>query len=179
MDTILKIEGKCLLLIQNLNDELSFYCDGFNVLQALHLLSELNKIYIEEMLLEIGEGASYKSWTKNDFKQIRTFSDLKKILENLPGKVFIYNLRIISEGLTISIYDNREFNIASGSFNIDELTKVIEKLVKEMFLFSDEITFDLIAKLVTNKNKYILIDDTGNILDVYDNFDDYLSKNKM
>ncbi len=177
-NTQLYLEGKCLLLIGQQNNEVSFYCDGFNVLEALNQLNEIDRVNIEELFLEAGEGVSYKSWTKIDFDPVNKLSDLKGIFETLPFEAFIYDLKLTSEKLAVSIHDNREFNISSTSIKIIELTTIVEKLLSSIFGFSNEICLLLITALVENKNKYVLINDKGEILDVYKNFDDYIALNQ-
>ena len=173
-DTLLELEGKCNLLLEIKGDEIIFFCDGLNTLKALFLLPQISEINLLEFGLEIGEGETYECWERKDFKKIDFFSDILGILKTLPSEIYIFNLKFISEELTVSIYDNRFFTVSSSALDIHDMTELIKKFLKNIFLFTDEIWSKLYKTLIQNKNKYILINDEGEILNIYENYDDCL-----
>ena len=171
-ETMLSLEEKCLLLLRHQNNKVTFFCDGLSVLKALFQLQDIGKIDVEDIFLELGHGDTYKCWQKPDFVQINTFLDLLEIFETLPSEIFILHLNFNSQELKVSIYDDRDFTLSSDSFDI--IVMYVEKLLKNNLSFSDEISSRLMKVLRENNDKYILINTSGEVVSVYNDFDEYL-----
>ncbi len=176
--TLLNLEGKCCLLLEKHDKEIVFFCDGFNVKKVLALLPKIDKINLSEFFLEIGEGESYKSWERKDFDEINSLSDLMNILSTFPPEIYIFNLKFASENLSISIHDNRHLNISTTTLDEINFTGMIKDFLSKIFHFSDENCSHIISTMNRNNNKYVTINDKGDILNVYESFDDYVSADK-
>jgi hypothetical protein len=177
-NTLLNLEGKCCLLLDKHDNEIVFFCDGFNVKKVLSLLPKIEKITLSEFFLEIGQGESYKSWERKDFDTINSMSNLMNILSTLPPETYIFNLKFASENLSLSIHDNRHLNISTRTFDEINFTGIIKNFLSKIFYFSDENCSHIVSALNRNNNKYVTINDKGDILNVYENFDDYVSANQ-
>ena len=174
--TLLELEQKCNLLLERQGDEIVFFCDGFDTLKALFLLPEVREINLTDLFFEMGAGVTYKCWERKDFEKLDSFSDLLDMVKTLPSEFYIFNLKFISETLLLNIYDNRFFTVSSSTLGISGMTALINKLIKNIFLFTEEVCLQLIKILVENNNKYILINSKGEILAVYENYDDFLHR---
>ena len=88
-NNLLKLEGKCNLLLEKSDKSVTFFCDGFDNRVVLNLLPDLGKINLEELFLETGEGKYYKCWEKKDFVPLNSFSELKESLDTGKPLFFI------------------------------------------------------------------------------------------
>lgn len=173
-NTLLQLEQKCNLLLERRGNEVVFFCDGLNTYKALFLLPEIREINLTEFFMEMGEGNTYKCWERKDFKKIDSFSDILAILKTLSPEIYIFDLKFISENIEVYIHDNRFFTVSSSTLGIDGMTDLIKKLIQNIFLFADKICFQLVETLVENNNKYVLINDKGGVLNIYESYDNYL-----
>lgn len=176
--TQLSLEGKCSLLLEKQNNEVTFFCDGFVFSNVAFLLPEIKEINLTSFFLEIDEAGIYRCWEKKDFEHIKNFSDIINILKTLPQEIDVFDLKLTSENLTLKVYDDRNITISSSSLGIEDMTVLIKKLMSTIFMFSNEICTQLIKAMLESNNKYILINDQGDILEIHENYDDYLNTDK-
>jgi len=178
--TQLSLEGKCSLLLEKQNNEVTFFCDGFTFSNVAFLLPEIKEINLTDFSLEMdeGEGGIYQCWEKKDFEHIENFSEIINILKTLPSEIDVFNLNFTSENFTLHVYDDRNIKISSNSIEIKDIIVLIKTLMSKIFMFSEEICTQIVKVLLDNNNKYILISDTGDILEIRESYDDYLNTDK-
>ncbi|WP_394758693.1 hypothetical protein [Flavobacterium sp.] len=178
IETNLELEGKCLLNLTEKKDQYLFTCNGFNVLKTLLSISDIDKIIIEELFFDLGEGETYKSYSLNETEVINTFKGLTKKIEEfvlIHNPFFINTLIFKTPVFKISIFDGREFVIEFEKDSISDLKAMIVKLIEEAFDFSEKNSLNIFYALKNNLNKEVLINTDGEIQGIYKDFDEYLS----
>lgn len=177
-NNLLKLEGKCNLLLEKSDKSVTFFCDGFDNRVVLNLLPDLGKINLEELFLETGEGKYYKCWEKKDFVPLNSFSELKDIFNKLSPEIYVFKLRFKSEILDVSIQDDRNLTLTSSIKYSSNLFSIVTTLMKNIFNFQEDLSLSLIDKLSFNDNKYLLINESGIIIGVHENYEDYLNSDQ-
>ena len=84
---LLELEGSCLLSLIITENGCKFYTDGLDVYDVFELVAYTGEIKIGKFALERGRDETYKCYREKDFKPIKTYSDLIRVLKNMNDVV--------------------------------------------------------------------------------------------
>jgi hypothetical protein len=171
---ILEFEGKCLILLEQTESISKFFTDGANIRCVISNLPQIDDIVIDEILIEIEEGQEYRCFGNSDFIRMTSLQQIKDLISLLNPDYFLYKLSISHKEFQLNIYDNRDVTF---EINHDAEKISFDEIVSNIFsacLKINSTVLNLIKK--DYQKQYVEIDQSGNILNTYKNFDEYSNK---
>jgi hypothetical protein len=161
------------VLMDTSPNRITFYSDAIKGRSIR--LADIGIEQIKELryLIERGVGDSYRSFDNSDFKKVLDSETWSLILGLISEDYEISSLDVVGNGVKYSIYDtiNSTFIFDTDDhISVGVLIKII--LAKGMNLQEPYIG-NLIDSMRANNDIYLEIDQIGNVIGTYRNFDEY------
>lgn len=154
----------CLFYTSNNENEELFCFSEMSTLQVAQHIPYNLKISSIEIFVDIINGGHKLSEDYTDFKYLKDFIEYF----NTNKDELIHDLTLVFDnGFEIGSHDDGEVSlkIKKGSNQIDYIGKILNHY---------NLKVGLIDTMKANMNKYIEIDKSGNTLNVFDDFDEYI-----